>query len=204
MCFYRENQLFAKRNFAKLAQLDKPIAGETKLPDKSASEPSPEEEALQKKKKLLGNPLRFSLAFLDEKAPGLFDFLTRLSQEDESTEATSEITSDSGYEESKQSLYVPTPIKITKIVEDVDLSNPVKVRPYQPVPEVYQIPQLDTQILQKDMQSQNIFEDAQRQRILGLMNQNTLLLNSIIASQDTTTGKLMRCVEELREFRYPF
>jgi hypothetical protein len=89
-------------------------------------------------------------------------------------------------------------------VEDVDLSNPVKVRPYQPVPEVYQIPQLDTQILQKDLQAQNIFEETQRQRILGLMNQNTLLLNSIIASQDSTTDKLMKCVEELREFRKEF
>jgi len=46
MCFYRENQLFAKRNFAKLAQLDKSVAGETKLPEKTAYEPSPEEEAL--------------------------------------------------------------------------------------------------------------------------------------------------------------
>lgn len=193
MCFYRENQLFAKRNFAKLAQLDKTVSGESKIQDKTPQETSPEDEALQTKKKIL-----------DEKAPGLFDFLSRLSQEDDSTEATSEVTSDSGYEEAKQAIYVPTPIKITKIVEDVDLSNPVKVRPYQPVAEVYQIPQLDTQIIQKEFQSQNIFEEAQRQRILGLMNQNTLLLNSIIASQDATTEKLMRCVEELKEFRKEF
>jgi len=83
----------------------------------------------------------------------------------------------------------------------VDLSNPVKVRPYQPLAEVYQIPQLDTQILQKEGQAQNLFEETQRQRILGLMNQNTLLLNSIIASQDNTTDNLMKCVEELKVFR---
>jgi hypothetical protein len=33
------------------------------------------------------------------------------------------------------------------------------------------------------------------------MNQNTLLLNSIIATQDSTTDKLAKCVEDLREFR---
>jgi hypothetical protein len=35
MCFYRENQLFAKRNFAKLAQLDKGALGEAKIQEKA-------------------------------------------------------------------------------------------------------------------------------------------------------------------------
>lgn len=190
MCFYRESQLFAKRNFAKAAQFDKASSKEVKVPEKSIQEDLVVKDVVLKKKKLL-----------EEKAPGLFEFLNRLSQDDNSTDVTSEASLNSPLEESKESFYVPTPIKILKANDDMDLSNPVKVRPFQPMSETFQIPQLDLHIGQKEVPANNFFEDAQRQRILGLISQNTLVLNSIIASQDNTVSKLAKCIEDLRDFR---
>mmetsp|Transcript_112592 Transcript_112592/g.157913 ORF Transcript_112592/g.157913 Transcript_112592/m.157913 type:complete len:133 (-) Transcript_112592:144-542(-) len=41
----------------------------------------------------------------------------------------------------------------------------------------------------------------QRQRILSLMSQNTLILNSIIASNDASTRKITNCIEDIRQFK---
>jgi hypothetical protein len=137
----------------------------------------------------------------DDKAPGLFDFLTRLGQEDESTEAPSEVPSDLESDDNKHSIFVSNHIKITKSMEEFDLSNPVKVKPFQPLSDSFVIPQLEAPIQKNEIYNNQLFEDTQRQRILGLMNQSTLLLNSIIASQDNTTSKLQKCIEELRDFK---
>lgn len=54
MCFYRENQLFAKRNFSKLGQLEKPVANKGTLPEKQIQQEPEVEDQLVKKKKLFG------------------------------------------------------------------------------------------------------------------------------------------------------
>jgi hypothetical protein len=54
MCFYRENQLFAKRNFSKLAQLEKAVTKGAILPEKQSQEEVVVEDQLSKKKKILG------------------------------------------------------------------------------------------------------------------------------------------------------
>lgn len=190
MCFYRENQLFAKRNFSKLGQLEKPVAKETSLPEKQNSDEVVVEDQLSKKKKIL-----------DEKAPGLFDHLTRLSQEDVSTEATSEASSDMAIEEFKQNIIIPTPIKIQEQIAPCDLSSVVQVRLNNSPVETFQIPAFESPITQIEAPARDIFEDVQRQRILTLMNQNTLIMNSIISSQDSTQKNILRCLEELKGFK---
>lgn len=190
MCFYRENQLLAKRNSAKIALQDKPISNEVKPQDKPIQEEIRVDDSINKKKKLF-----------EDKAPGLFDFLTRLSQEDDSTEATSDVTSELESDDSKQGIFANNAIKITKSSEEFDLSNPVKVKPFQPLHDSFAIPQFEAPIQKTEIYNNQLFEDTQRQRILGLMSQSTLLLNSIIASQDNTTSKLQKCIEELRDFK---
>lgn len=201
MCFYRENQLLAKRNSAKLALQDKPISNEVKPQDKPIPEEIRVEESIHKKKKLFGKIFPHILIFSDEKAPGLFEFLTRLSQEDDSTEATSEVPSDLESDDNKHGIFSTNAIKITKSQEEFDLSNPVRVKPFQPLSDSFVIPQLEAPIQKNEIYNNQLFEDTQRQRILGLMSQSTLLLNSIIASQDNTTSRLQKCIEELRDFK---
>jgi hypothetical protein len=131
----------------------------------------------------------------------LFDHLTRLSQEDVSTEATSEVNSEMTIEETKQNIIIPTPIKFHDQAAPCDLSSVVKVRLTNYPTEPFQIPVFESPIFQKEAPARDAFEDAQRQRILTLMNQNTLIMNSIISSQDSTQKNLLRCLEELKGFK---
>jgi hypothetical protein len=61
MCFYRENQLFAKRNFSKLAQIEKPIPQEVSIQAKTPVKDVLPEDQLEKKKKMLGTPFSSKL-----------------------------------------------------------------------------------------------------------------------------------------------
>lgn len=131
----------------------------------------------------------------------MFDHLTKLAQEDVSTEATSEISSEMSIEDTKQNIIIPTPVKIQEQTPLYELSSVVKIKlnnfPTETLPvRAFEVPQLHLEAPARD-----IFEDTQRQRILTLMNQNTLMMNGIIASQETTQQSLLRCLEELKGFK---
>jgi len=190
MCFYRENQLFAKRNFSKIAQLDKSVNKSNTLPEKQNPTEEFIEDTLAKKKKLL-----------DEKAPGLTDFLIRLSQDEESTEANSDTISEIALEETRQNDFIPSTLKIEEEIRDCDLSSVVSVKVNNFANGILSIPAFEAPIKVKESPARDILEDQHNQTILAMMNQNTLMMNSIMAAHESTQKRLITCLDDLKGFK---
>jgi len=189
MCFYRENQLFAKRNFNRLAQIEKPTPQEGSTPQKQVDKDLIIEDQLNKKKKML-----------DLKAPGLFDHLVKLTQEEDSTEASSDLTSESPIEENTE---IQTSADTNAVfIEDgsSDLSEVLRPQPFTGDSELLPLPDM-TLFKMNKLPTSDSFEHVQRQRILALMEENTLMLNNIIASQDNFGKKIKTSLQELVSFK---
>jgi hypothetical protein len=190
MCFYKENQLYSKRNPGKSAQGEKTSSPEVSLPEKSDTDDAYIEDVLVKKKKLL-----------DEKAPGLFEHLAKLSSDEPSTENSSETNFDQEVGETKQYVIISNSARIFKHQGDCDLSNIIKFRPQYNNTNLFQIPALECFRVQNEPVRNNLFEDMQRKKLLTLMNENTLMLNNVMASQEKSQNELIMCLEELKSFK---
>lgn len=138
------------------------------------------------------------MKLFEDKAPGLFDHLSRLSGDDQSTDVGSEVSSNPTLEESRQSIFIPTPTRIFKPSDCQDLSNPIRI----PRLESKSTHVQEIKAPARRQPNQNkIFEEVQRQRILKLMSENTLILNSIISSSDASTKKITNAIAELKSFK---
>jgi hypothetical protein len=189
MCFYRENQLFAKRNFSKLVQIDKAIPQEASIQAKTPSKEDQIEDQLEKKKKML-----------DSKAPGLFEHLFMLSQDEQSTEAGSDMTSDSESEEKKEHEPTHSPISLLQSDYSSEMSALIRAKPFIGDHELLPLPQPEYMKMNTTLATET-FEKIQRQRILTLMTENTMTLNSIIAGQDNFEKKIQNSINELKGFK---
>lgn len=189
MCFYRENQLFAKRNFSKLVQIEKAIPQEASIQAKTPSKDVQIEDQLEKKKKML-----------DSKAPGLFEHLFKLSQEEQSTEAGSDLTSDSENEDLRES--GPSQDQISILQSDIssDMSAIIRAKAFVGDHELLPLPQPEYMKMNTNVAT-DTFEKIQRQRILSLMAENTMVLNSIVAGQDIFQKKIQNSINELKNFK---
>jgi hypothetical protein len=127
--------------------------------------------------------------------------LFKLSQDDQSTEAGSDFTSDSENEENKMSDPSVGQISIVESDRLSDLSAVIRAKPFVGDHELLPLPQPEYMKMNNNMPADS-FEKIQRQRILALMMENTMMLNNIISGQDTFEKKIKTSINELKSFKY--
>jgi len=197
MCFYQDTQLLSKRIFSNLG------AWEDTQDSKSFNLSKNEQEGLIndvliKKKKILGIFPDFSqplTSSLDHKAPGLFEHLTKISQEDINTDVTS-VGSEMETEENKPLLHIPIPRKASTTSDHVhNLSMTVKGP----------IKHLENQVQENQKPevkgSMSAIEEEQQQKILHFLMQNSMMLNHVIIQNDTSRKMVAECREAITYFR---
>jgi len=136
----------------------------------------------------------------DERAPGLFEFLTRITQGETSTEATSMHSENDMEEEDKHKFSSFSSAKANYQTEELNLSNVVKFSGNQgnfPLPLPFGNA---SNIQQKDQNTINL-EEMQRQKILQIVSQNTFMLNNVLAQQEVNRQRLRHCMENLKIFK---
>jgi len=155
-----------------------------------------EEELLIKKKRIL-----------EDKAPGLFDYLTKFIVEEASTETASTHSGDHKTEESKHTIHIPSPIKTQSLHPSINLSNVVKANPQKgPNEEVFQgsTGSEPTSLWSGGAVYDKAFEEKQRQQILQMSMRNSLMLNGVTNQIDTMRRSAMQCVADLQHLRGHF
>ena len=164
-----------------------------------------DEEILTKKRKILGTLLisflpKIYSPFLDEKAPGLFDYLTKLTTEEVSTETASSHGGDHEPEDSKHTIHIPTPIKSQSCLSNINLSNVIKLNPQKPDPEgPMHCPERTNPVDNTNNEwAVKSLEDRQRQQIIQMSSHNSLMLNSVMSQQEHLQRLAMQCIEDLK------
>ncbi len=198
MCFYQDTQILSKRLFSNLG------AWEDTQDSKSLSSTKNEQETLIndtliKKKKMLGIFPNFAFylkSSLDTKAPGLFEQLTRICQEDINTDVTS-VGSELEPEENKPLLHIPIPRKTSQPSDHANnYSAPIKgpiQKPYEPAAQ-------ETQ--RSEPKNSNVNGgDEQQQKILVLLMHNTKMLNNAMFQHDTSRKMVKDCLDSIRDFK---
>jgi len=110
------------------------------------------------------------------------------------------MTSESENEESKQNIPTLDQIRIQSEDTLYDMSAIVKMKPFPGDHQLLPLP--DSEYIQiKQNPAIESFEQIQRQRILALMTENTLMLNNIIASQISCEDKIKASLEDLKNFK---
>jgi len=133
---------------------------------------------------------------VDGKAPGLFEHLTKISQEDISTDVTS-VGSEIEPEEPKPLLHIPVPRKTsTQIDSTHNLSGVVK-GPVQRAPEV--APVVNEKVESKS--GIGAVEEEQQQRMLYLIMQNTMMLNNAMIQHECSRKMVMECMDAVTYFK---
>jgi len=139
---------------------------------------------------------------LDERAPGLFEFLSKITQGEASTEATSMHSENDMEEEEKHKIHIPITNKSNMNLEEINLSNIVKLSsPNNSLG--FQLP-LGSSNNPQNLQPENIgpsVEEMQRARILQIVSQNTFMLNTVLAQQEKSKLRLRQCMDEIKAFK---
>lgn len=121
---------------------------------------------------------------IETKAPGLFDYLARLSQDDVSTEVTS-VGSELETDESKPFLHIPIPRKASTNCDNTfNLSKAIKLPAQEPEKKEVKTP-TDT------------MEEEQQQKILQFLMQNTMMLNNAMMQHDFSKKLAMDAVDAM-------
>jgi len=139
---------------------------------------------------------------LDERAPGLFEFLSKITQGEASTEATSMHSENDIDEDEKHKIHIPITNKTNMNIEEINLSNVVKLSgPSSTLG--FQLPSGSSHPpqTQPPENSGPSFEEMQRARILQIVSQNTFMLNTVLAQQEKSKLRLRQCMEEIKAFK---
>jgi len=198
MCFYQDTQILSKRIFSNLGAWEEPQDTKTFNLSKNEQE-GLINDVLIKKKKILGifPDFLFSLTSpLDTKAPGLFEHLTKISQEDINTDVTS-VGSEMEPEENKPLLHIPIPRKTSTTSDPVHNFSVVIKGPILKAPET-QNPECQRKEGKVTMGS---VEEEQQQRILHYLMQNTIMLNHVMYQNETSKKLANECRELLSHFK---
>lgn len=207
MYFSRDTQPASKGLNSKIGTFDKSSFKELSNSAKRTLEETELEDFILKKRKLLGISLysNFPLIFIDDKAPGLFDHLSKFAQEETSTEAASVHSPERDSEEHKHMIHIPTPIKDQNQQEASNLSNTVKVNPQKQPGETFPLPNnLPEPLNSKNTSAASNYseiEEMQRQKILHMITYNTIMLNSIMSQQKNSQRTLFTCIEAFKNFK---
>jgi hypothetical protein len=194
MYFPRDSHLVSRTLHPRLPNLDKTTFKEIPNSAKRILEDSEMEDLIMKKRKLL-----------DDKAPGLFELLTKFAQEETSTEAASVHSPERDSDEHKHMIHIPTPIKEYSQSENNNLSNAVKVNPQKQNLESFPIPISTAEMVSgknvNTLPNYPEVEEAQRQKILNIITYNTLMLNNIMNQQKNYQRTLFNCIETFKNFK---
>jgi hypothetical protein len=194
MYFPRDTHMVSRTLHPRLPNLDKTTFKEISNSAKRSLEDSEMEDLIMKKRKLL-----------DDKAPGLFELLTKFAQEETSTEAASVHSPERDSDEHKHMIHIPTPIKEYSQSENNNLSNAVKMNPQKQNLESFPIPLSTTEMVNaknaNTLQNYPEVEEVQRQKILNIITYNTLMLNNIMNQQKNYQRTLFNCIETFKNFK---
>lgn len=184
MCFYQDTQILSKRIFSNLGVWEESQDSKTSKTSKNEQEALINDTLIKKKK------------ILDGKAPGLFEHLTKISQDDISTDVTS-VGSEIEPDEAKPLLHIPVPRKTsTQIDSTHNLSGVVK-GPVQRLPEA--VPAGNEKVESKS--GTGAVEEEQQQRILYLIMQNTMMLNNAMIQHECSRKMVMECMDAVTYFK---
>jgi len=180
MCFYKQS-LQTKSVLSKFYQPEKHSPSEVSVPDKKGEEESIIEDVLVKKQKTL-----------DQNAPGLFEFLTKLSQNDISSDLPSQID---GSEEKTQSIVNSESISS-------DLSNVITFKPELNNPYRFPLPSFNCFQIQNETPTNNNIEEAFEEKTISFLNHKApgLFEHLIKLSQYEGTNELSDFSNSARKF----
>lgn len=210
MILNKDSNKLQKTAQSKVSNIDKPMFKELPNSSKRSSEENDSEDFIVKKRKFLGiYPIwLYNLTSLDEKAPGLFDHLTKFVQEEASTEAASVHSPERDSDEHKHTIHIPTPLKESNQTENSNLSGIVKMNKQKQITDPLPLPNIqgdNAGVKTVNPANNNMeIEDAQRQKILNMITYNTLMLNTVMTQQKNCQRTAMNCIESLKILKYVF
>jgi len=203
MCLSRENQLLSNLHFPSVSKMAYSSERDLCIDRRSSDDFKIDEDILVKKRKLL-----------EDKAPGLFDYLTRLTNEENITETASSPGVDHDIDDTKtfsHTIFIPTPLKNQNSIfgnsnTSTNLSNTVKMNQPKsatetPSPLVSGANVL-AQLNNKGNGAQDkAEEEKQRMLMLQLTSKNSMMLSSVAAQTDNLFRLAMKCMEDLKSLK---
>jgi len=194
MSLSRENSTVPKGTESKHSGFERPSLKDLTNSNKRLIEDESEETSMKKRK------------LFDDKAPGLYDHLTKFVQEETSTEAASAHSPERDSDEhNKHAIHIPTAMKDGSQPETTLLSNAVKIVPSSKCVESFPLPsnvpeKVATQTISCGSSNFEI-EEVQRQKILNMITFNTVMLNNIMSQQKNYQKSLCACIENFKCFK---
>jgi len=194
MSLSRENNTAPKGLESKHSNFERPSLKDLTNSNKRHIEEEPEEVSMKKRK------------LFDDKAPGLYDHLTKFVQEETSTEAASSHSPERDSDEhNKHTIHIPTPMKDGPQTETTSLSNAVKIVPFSKPVENFPLPSNVSEKVTTKTTSSGVsnfeVEEVQRQKILNMITFNTVMLNNIMSQQKNYQKSLCACIENFKSFK---